>query len=427
MQMPPGVPINKITARADDIALCFAAEGIRIEAPIPGKSLLGIEVPNRKRQKVGLKQVIDSQEFMSQKSPVAFALGKDIAGKNHIFDLAKMVHLLVAGATGSGKSVCLNTLIISILYKASPEDVRLILVDPKRVEFNIYNGLPHLMLKNVITNAEKAISAFNWAINEMDRRFDLFQESNTRDIGAYNEKIKGTDAVKLPRILIVVDELADLMMMNKSETEEKITKLAQLSRAAGIHLILATQRPSVDVITGTIKANLPSRATFKLMTQADSRTVLETSGAEKLLGEGDMVFITNGMPKPMRLQGPFISMAEVESIVEFVRANNPADFDEEIEDEILNAEDSGGEPKPDDLETGTQDRFFADAVRHAVEAGQTSISMVQRRFAVGYARAGKIIDEMEKQHLISAQDGAKPRQVLITREEFERRFGDGDG
>lgn len=425
LQMPPGVPVSKLTSRANDIAMCLASNGeIRIEAPIPGKSLLGIELPNKKRQKVGLKELIDANEFTSNKSPVTFALGKEITGKNVIIDFTKMPHLLVAGSTGSGKSVCLNTLIISILYKASPEDVRLILIDPKRVEFNIYNGLPHLMLKDVITDAEKAISAFNWAINEMDRRFELFKQSVSKDIIAYNEKIKQSGGQKLPRILIIVDELAELMMINKRELEEKIKKISQLSRAAGIHLILATQRPSVDIITGVIKANLSSRVTFKLMTQADSRTVLDCGGAEKLLGEGDMIFLSNTMPKPVRLQGPFISMTEVEAIVEFVKNNNEANYDEEIEQEILNPI-TEEEVYQDDEQQEEVDRYFTDALKLAIDSGQISISMVQRRFAVGYSRAGKIIDEMERQKFISAFEGSKPRQVLITREEFERRFGTG--
>lgn len=425
LQMPPGIPVSRLTSRANDIAMCLASNGeIRIEAPIPGKSLLGIELPNKKRLKVGLKEVIDSSEFISNKSPVAFALGKEITGKNIILDFAKMPHLLVAGSTGSGKSVCLNTLIISILYKASPEDVRLILIDPKRVEFNVYNGLPHLMLKDVITDAEQAISAFNWAINEMDRRFILFKDSVSKDISSYNEKMKHEGGQKIPRILIIVDELAELMMINKREIEEKIKKISQLSRAAGIHLILATQRPSVDIITGVIKANLSSRVTFKLMTQADSRTVLDCSGADKLLGEGDMIFLSNNMPKPIRLQGPYISMAEVEAIVEYIKKNNEAYYDEDVEQKILNPV-----TETEDYEEGEQseemDKYYVEALKLAVESGQISISMVQRRFAVGYSRAGKIIDEMEKQKFISAFEGSKPRQVLITKEEFERRFGTG--
>lgn len=424
LQMPPGVPVSKLTSRANDIAMCLASNGeIRIEAPIPGKSLLGIELPNKKRQKVGLREVIDSKEFINTKSPVTFALGKEITGKNSIIDFTKMPHLLVAGSTGSGKSVCLNTLIISILYKSSPEDVRLILIDPKRVEFNVYNGLPHLMLKDVITDAEKAISAFNWAINEMDRRFELFKQTVSKDIIAYNEKVKKNGGQKLPRILIIVDELAELMMINKRELEEKIKKISQLSRAAGIHLILATQRPSVDIITGVIKANLSSRVTFKLMTQADSRTVLDCSGAEKLLGEGDMIFLSNTMPKPIRLQGPFISTAEVEGIVEFIKNNNEAYFDEDIEQKIYNPITENEDIEQDQSEE--LDKYFVDALKLAIDSGQISISMVQRRFAVGYSRAGKIIDEMERQKFISPFEGSKPRQVLISREEFERRFGTG--
>lgn len=424
LKMPPGVPVSRLTSRADDIAMCLASNGeIRIEAPIPGKSLLGIEIPNKKRQKVGLKELIESPEFMNNKSTVTFALGKEISGRNVIVDLMKIPHLLVAGSTGSGKSVCLNTLIVSILFKASPDDVRLILIDPKRVEFNVYNGLPHLLLKEVITDAEKAISAFNWAITEMERRFELFRETVSRDIVSYNQKMRQSGGQTLPRVLIIVDELADLMMISKRELEEKIKKISQMSRAAGIHLILATQRPSVDIITGVIKANLSSRVTFKLMSQADSRTVIDCSGAEKLLGEGDMIFISNNMPKPMRLQGPYITMEEVDAIVDFLKKNNEAQFDDLIEDQIMNY--AEGEDDSLDEASDEVDKYFMDAVRLAVEQGQISISMVQRRFAVGYSRAGKIIDEMEKQRLISPFEGSKPRTVLITREEFERRFGKG--
>jgi S-DNA-T family DNA segregation ATPase FtsK/SpoIIIE len=425
LQMPPGVPVSRLTSRANDIAMCLASNGeIRIEAPIPGKSLLGIELPNQKRQKVWLKELIDSAEFMNKKSAFTFALGKEISGKNIILDFTKMPHLLVAGSTGSGKSVCLNTLIISLLYKASPDDVRMILIDPKRVEFNVYNGLPHLMIKEVITDAEKAISAFNWAIGEMEKRFLLFRDTVSKDIISYNEKMKESGGQTLPRIFIIVDELAELMMINKRELEEKIKKISQLSRAAGIHLILATQRPSVDIITGVIKANLNSRVTFKLMTQADSRTVIDCSGAEKLLGEGDMIFISNNMPKPIRLQGPFVSMEEVEAIVDFVKQNNEAYFDEEIENDIYNYSD--GEEDEETEDSDETDKYFIEALKLAIEAGQISISMVQRRFAVGYSRAGKIIDELERRKFISPFEGSKPRQVLITKEEFERRFGGGE-
>lgn len=423
LQMPPGVPVSRLTSRQDDIAMCLASNGkVRIEAPIPGKSLVGIEIPNSKRHKVGVKELIESPDFMNNKSTVTFALGKEISGKNIIVDLMKIPHLLVAGSTGSGKSVCLNTLIVSILYKASPDDVRLILIDPKRVEFNVYNGLPHLLLKEVITDAEKALSAFNWAIGEMERRFEMFKETMARDIVGYNQKMRQSGGQTLPRILIIVDELADLMLISKRELEEKIKRISQLSRAAGIHLILATQRPSVDIITGVIKANLSSRVTFRLMSQADSRTVIDCAGAEKLLGEGDMIFIST-MPRPMRLQGPYISMEEVEAVVEFIKTNNEAQFDDMIESEIMNYGE-GEDLSPDD-DSDEVDKYFVEALKLAVEQGQISISMVQRRFAVGYSRAGKIIDEMEKLHLISPFEGSKPRSVLISKEEFERRFGKG--
>lgn len=433
LQMPPGVPVSRVTGLADDITMYLAAKGtVRIEAPIPGKSLLGIEVPNAKKALVGLRDVLDTEEFRQHKSPLAFALGKDIAGKNIIQDIAKMPHLLVAGSTGSGKSVCLNSIILSLMYKSSPEDVRIILIDPKRVEFNKYEGLPHLMLKNVITDPDKAIAAFGWAINEMNRRFDLFQALGSKDINSYNERINPETDQKLCRIVIIVDELAELMMgKRKDEIETRIQRLAQLARAAGIHLVLATQRPSVDVITGVIKANMPTRAAFRVMSNNDARTV-ELPGAEKLLGEGDMLFITGSMNKPMRLQGPFVTEREIETVVDYVRENNEAYYDDTIEQKIneeKQAAEESAEPAPAQTaaaDDGENAKMLPRVLKMGIEAGQLSISMVQRRFGMGYARAGKMIDELDKLGYISPFEGSKPRQVYMSMAEFKEKFGDVD-
>jgi len=424
LQMPPGMPVARILNRSDDIAMALSSVGdVRIEAPIPGKSLLGIEVPNKKRKIIVIKEVLDTKEFFEAKSKMAFPLGRDINGNNYIVDIAKMPHLLIAGATGSGKSVCLNALIISLLYRASPEDLRIILIDPKRVEFNIYADIPHLLIKSIINEQDKAISAFNWAIEEMERRFALFKKRNAKDIDSYNERIDRSLENKLARILIVVDELAELMSSKKAgEVEEKIQRLAQLSRAAGIHLVLATQRPSVDVITGLIKANMPSRIAFRVISQVDSRTIMDYAGAEKLLGDGDMIFTAANTPKPVRMQCPYISIEEIESVIEYVKSNNDAYFDDSVYDSIMSQKtsgaSSGGQGLSDDV-----DPYLLEVLKLAIESNQISISMVQRRFAVGYARAGKIIDDLERQGLISPLDGSKPRQVLITMEEFNRRFG----
>ena len=429
LEMPPGITVKKVTAHADDIALALASKGgIRIEAPIPGKSAVGIEVPNEKIATVGLKEVINSKEFYSNKNPLAFALGKDIAGNIRLCNLAKMPHLLVAGATNSGKSVCLNGILISLIYKTSPEDLRFILIDPKRVEFSMYNGLPHLMLPNVITEADKAINAFNWAINEMERRFGLFQETRARNLEEYNnlpEVISG-EKKKLPMIIIMVDELADLIMCNKKEIEEKIMRLAQKARAAGIHLILATQRPSVDVITGTIKANFPSRIAFSVTSFQDSRTILDQGGAENLLGRGDMLYAPVDAAEPSRIQGAYVSGEEVYKVVEFVKDNNPGDFDEEVESKILTVHKTGGGAEGDDDGAG-YDPLLPQALKMFIQNGQASISVIQRRFLVGYPRAARIVDQMEKANYISPQDGSKPRSVYLTMEQFEQIFGTNVG
>lgn len=429
LEMPPGITVKKVTAHADDIALALASKGgIRIEAPIPGKSAVGIEVPNEKIATVGLKEVINSKEFYSNKNPLAFALGKDIAGNIRLCNLAKMPHLLVAGATNSGKSVCLNGILISLIYKTSPEDLRFILIDPKRVEFSMYNGLPHLMLPNVITEADKAINAFNWAINEMERRFGLFQETRARNLEEYNnlpDVISG-EKKKLPMIIIMVDELADLIMCNKKEIEEKIMRLAQKARAAGIHLILATQRPSVDVITGTIKANFPSRIAFSVTSFQDSRTILDQGGAENLLGRGDMLYAPVDAAEPSRIQGAYVSGEEVYKVVEFVKDNNPGDFDEEVESKILTVHKTGSGAEGDDDGTG-YDPLLPQALKMFIQNGQASISVIQRRFLVGYPRAARIVDQMEKANYISPQDGSKPRSVYLTMEQFEQIFGTNVG
>ncbi len=430
LEMPPGITVKKVTAHADDIALALASKGgIRIEAPIPGRSAVGIEVPNEKIATVGLKEIINSKEFYSNKNPLAFALGKDISGNIRLCNLAKMPHLLVAGATNSGKSVCLNGILISLIYKTSPEDLRFILIDPKRVEFTMYNGLPHLMLPNVITEADKAINAFNWAINEMERRFGLFQETRARNLEEYNnlpEVISG-ERKKLPMIIIMVDELADLIMCNKKEIEEKIMRLAQKARAAGIHLILATQRPSVDVITGTIKANFPSRIAFSVTSFQDSRTILDQGGAENLLGRGDMLYAPVDAAEPSRIQGAYVSGEEVYKIVEFVKDNNPSDFDEEVESKILTVHKAGAGVDGDEDGDAGYDPLLPQALKMFIQNGQASISVIQRRFLVGYPRAARIVDQMEKANYISPQDGSKPRSVYLTMEQFEQIFGTNVG
>ena len=430
LEMPAGISVKKLLAHADDIALNLAANGdIRIEAPIPGKSAVGIEVPNEKIATIGLKDIIASNEFQNAKAPLTFVLGKDIAGAVRLCNLAKMPHLLVAGSTGSGKSVCLNAVILSLIYKTSPDDVRLILIDPKQVEFSIYNGLPHLLLPNVITDSDKALNALSWAVNEMERRYTLFKNTRTKDIVEY---VNSADVVegrseKIPYIVIIIDEVADLLMTAKKDVEEKIARLAQKARAAGIHLILATQRPSVDVITGTMKNNFTSRITFKLMSFADSKTILDQGGAEKLLGKGDMLYKPSDASEPKRIQGCFVTSTEVNNIVEYVKdKNSDYDYDDKIETQILNP------PKQDAMsslngessnETG-YDPLMPQALKCVIENGQASISMLQRRLVIGYPRAARIIDQMQESNFISPQDGSKPRTVLITMEQYEEMFGD---
>lgn len=422
--MPTGVSVKKVQLHADDIAMVLASNGgIRIEAPIPGKNAVGIEVPNKNIASVSMREMIESLDFQKRVNPMSFVLGKDINGAIQFCNLDKMPHLLVAGSTGSGKSVCLNTMLISMLYKSSPEDVRLILIDPKTVEFSVYANLPHLLTPHIITTKEQAINALNWAIKEMEYRYSLLQQNEVVNIKDYNNLpiVKDGEVDKLPYIVIVIDELNDLMIDTKREMEERIMKLAQKSRAAGIHLVIATQRPSVDVITGTIKANLPSRIAFALTNFADSKTVLDMGGAEKLLGRGDMLFKPNDMPEPRRVQGAYISSQEVSAVVKFIKANNPADYDDDTTNAIV------AEPQK---ETGNNqnnpheafDPIMKDALRWFISANQASITMIQRRFGVGYARAARIIDQMEQNGFISPQDGSKPRQVLLSLDDFNIMF-----
>lgn len=411
LQPSVGVKVSRITNLADDIALNLAATAVRIEAPIPGKAAIGIEIPNKEVSTVSLKEVIESQEFKNSPGKLSVALGIDITGKPVIGNIAKMPHVLIAGATGSGKSVCINSIITSILYKADPNEVKLIMVDPKKVELDVYNGIPHLLIP-VVTEPKKASGALNWAVSEMLRRYDLFASSGVRNLEGYNDAMALEGKMKLPQIVIIVDELSDLMMAAPKEVEDSICRLAQMARAAGMHLIIATQRPSVNVITGVIKANIPSRIAFAVSSQIDSRTILDGAGAEKLLGKGDMLFMPMGASKPKRLQGAFVSDKEVEAVVEFVKGNSEVRYDEDITEKI-NLE---TEPESD---LGECDELLPKAIEIAVSLGNISTSMVQRRLGVGYARAGRIIDQMEARKIISGADGSKPRNVLITADELK--------
>ena len=415
-----GVRVSKIANLADDIALNLAAESIRIEAPIPGKQAVGIEIPNKEKETVPLRDVIESEEFEKNKSKLTVALGKDVAGSIVLADIAKMPHVLIAGSTGSGKSVCINTIITSFIYNAKPSEVKLVMVDPKVVELSVYNGIPHLLIP-VVTDPRKAAGALAWAVQEMDKRYNLFAEKGVRDLKGYNSIIdnnveEGTTG-KLPQIVIIIDELADLMMVAAKEVEESICRLAQKARAAGMHLVIATQRPSVDVITGLIKANVPSRIAFAVSSQIDSRTILDQVGAEKLLGKGDMLFYPASASKPVRVQGAFVSDNEVEKIVDFVKSNGVATYNEDILEEIEKSNKSDGQLEKEAEEDDT-DPLLMDAIDTVVEVGQASTSFIQRRFKVGYARAGRIIDQMEARGIISGYEGSKPRQVLITLEKL---------
>ncbi len=412
-----GVRVSKIANLADDIALNLAAETIRIEAPIPGKQAVGIEVPNKERQAVHLREVLESATFEDYDSKTAVALGKDVAGETEIADIAKMPHVLIAGSTGSGKSVCINTIITSIIYKSKPSEVKFVMIDPKVVELSVYNGIPHLLIP-VVTDPKKAAGALSWAVQEMENRYSLFAEKGVRDLKGYNQIIerKQKGVGKLPKIVIIIDELADLMMVAKNDVEDAICRLAQKARAAGMHLVIATQRPSVDVITGLIKANVPSRIAFAVSSQVDSRTILDSVGAEKLLGKGDMLFFPSGAPKPSRVQGAFVSDDEVEKIVDFLKLNGEAKYSEDIIETIENSGKTEKELAQEQSADDDADPFLSDAIETVVETGQASTSFIQRRFKVGYARAGRIIDQMEERGIISGYQGSKPRQVLMTME-----------
>lgn len=412
-----GVRVSKIANLADDIALSLEAETIRIEAPIPGKHTVGIEVPNKSKSIVSLREIIESDAFSNGKSKLTFALGKDVAGECITTDIAKMPHLLIAGSTGSGKSVCINTMITSIIYKAKPSEVKLLMIDPKVVELSVYNGIPHLLIP-VVTDPRKAAGALQWAVQEMVNRYSLFANKKVRDIKGYNELAEKEGELKLPQIVIIIDELADLMMVAAKEVEDAICRLAQMARAAGMHLVIATQRPSVDVITGIIKANIPSRIAFAVSSQVDSRTILDGSGAEKLLGKGDMLFYPSGAPKPTRIQGAFVSDKEVENIVKFIKKDGDMIYDTNIIEKIEKA----NEPEKVDSannEDDTVDPLLDEAIAIVCETQQASTSFIQRKFKVGYARAGRIIDQMEERGIISGYQGSKPREVLMSKERWQ--------
>lgn len=425
LQPEQGVKVSKIVNLADDIKLNLAAADIRIEAPIPGKAAIGIEVPNKESQPVYFRDLLESDNFKKFPSNIAFAVGKDISGQVIVADIAKMPHLLVAGATGSGKSVCINTLIMSILYKANPNDVKLIMVDPKQVELSIYNGIPHMLIP-VVTDPKKAAGALNWAVMEMTNRYQLFAQYNVRNLQGYNEKVKvvtgleegNEELKKLPQIIIIVDELADLMMVAHGEVEDAIVRLSQLARAAGIHLVIATQRPSVDVITGLIKANVPSRIAMTVSSGVDSRTILDMNGAEKLLGKGDMLFYPTGYPKPVRVQGAFLSDDEIASVVDFLKTQNgETGYDEKLTQEIASTKVGGtgngasSEPEYDD--------YFVDAGKFIIGKDKASIGMLQRVYKIGFNRAARIMDQLSEAGVVGPEEGTKPRKVLMTMEEFE--------
>ncbi len=429
IQPEMGVKVSKIVNLADDIKLNLAAADIRIEAPIPGKAAVGIEVPNKENVTVSFRELIESQEFQAHESRISFCVGKDIGGKVTVADIAKMPHLLIAGATGSGKSVCINTIIMSILYKADPKDVKLIMVDPKVVELSVYNGIPHLMIP-VVTDPKKAAGALHWAVSEMTDRYQKFAEAGVRDLKGYNAKveslvnIEGEDKPeKLPQIVIIVDELADLMMVAPGDVEEAICRLAQLARACGIHLIIATQRPSVNVITGLIKANMPSRIAFAVTSGVDSRTILDMNGAEKLLGKGDMLFNPQGVPKPIRVQGAFVSDKEVLDVVSFLKEQNgQVTYSSDIEEKMNSIETGGNSVAIDgrgDSSDG-RDAYFAEAARLLIDKEKGSIGMLQRYFKVGFNRAARIMDQLEEAGIVGPEEGTKPRRVLMSAEQFEQ-------
>lgn len=427
LQPGPGVKVSKITNLSNDIALSLAAIGVRIEAPIPGKSAIGIEIPNESPSPVHIREVLDTDTFKKFKSKTAFALGKDISGATVIADIAQFPHVLIAGATGSGKSVCINALIASILYKARPDEVKLIMIDPKMVELGVYNGIPHLLIP-VVTNPKHAAGALNWAVSEMKNRYNMLKDNKVRNLSGYNKLMEemGTPERKMPEIVIIIDELADLMTAARNEVETSINSLAALARAAGMYLVIATQRPSVDVITGVIKANIPSRIAFAVSSHTDSRTIIDTVGAEKLLGKGDMLYFPRGATKPTRIQGNFLSDSEIESIIDFIKGQYEAEYDESIIEQIEREPEEntsgGGDSEPISQE---RDDLFVKAAEMVIDSGQASVAMFQRKYKIGYQRAARLIDRMEELKIIGPYEGTKPRQVLMTRQQFnEMLFGD---
>lgn len=431
IQPAAGIKVSKITGLADDIALSLAAQGVRMEAPIPGKPAIGIEVPNNHKDTVSLREILESDSFKNSKSKLTFAVGRDIAGNAVVGDIARLPHMIIAGATGSGKSVCTNSIIMSILYHASPDEVKLILIDPKIVEFTVYEGIPHLLIP-VVTDPKKAAGSLNWAVQEMQRRYNLFAEHSVRDLGDYNAAAAqpGSELEPMPQIVVIIDELADLMMTTSKEVEDAICRLAQKARAAGMHLIIATQRPTTDIITGLIKANIPSRIALSVMSQIDSRTILDTGGAEKLLGHGDMLYLPNGKIKPVRVQGCFTSTKEIEKVVEFIKAQTQSNYSDEImeqveqnipvtkaeQKEMKAAAETNGAPEP-----GSDEDVLERAIEVVVEAGQASTSALQRRLKLGYARAARMMDELEQMGIIGPYEGAKPRKVLMTKDQLAER------
>ncbi|MEG0854650.1 MAG: DNA translocase FtsK, partial [Angelakisella sp.] len=426
LQPSAGVKISRITNLADDIALNLAAAGVRIEAPIPNKAAIGIEVPNKIISTVAIRELLDSTEFTEAKSKLTVVLGRDITGELTLADLGKMPHLLIAGATGSGKSVCINSLIISLLYKANPDEVKLLMIDPKVVELGSYNGIPHL-LSPVVTDPKKAAGALCTMVGEMLRRYKLFADHNVRDLTGYNKLAAERPEVEaIPQIVIIIDELADLMMASPKDVEDYICRLAQMARAAGMHLVIATQRPSVDVITGVIKANIPSRISFAVSSQIDSRTILDMGGAEKLLGRGDMLFYPVGSAKPTRVQGCFVTDSEVEKVVDFIKTGSVANYDQTLMEDIeKNAAQVGGKGSGNRGGSGSSDggdndsdELINNAIEAVVEAGQASTSLLQRRLKVGYARAARLVDEMEQRGIVGPFEGSKPRQVMISKERW---------
>ncbi len=428
MELDKGVRLNKLTSVADDIALSLGAASVRI-APVPGKiSVVGIEVPNRAVSTVALREVIDSAEFAKSKSKSSFAVGKDIGDHCIVGNIAKMPHMLIAGTTGSGKSVCMNSIILSLLYKSGPEDVKLIMVDPKMVELANYNGIPHLMIP-VVTDPKKAAGALQWAVTEMMRRYKTMSDSGVRDLESFNGIVEAEGGQKLPQLIVIIDELADLMLVAAKEVEDSICRIAQMGRAAGIHLVIATQRPSADVITGLMKANIPSRIAFSVASGIESRIILDTVGAEKLVGKGDMLFAPIGSGKPLRVQGCFVSDAEVEAVTSYIKQNYVSNYDQQVLADIEKAAQNTGkkavsvaDPEPNDAELDG-DEMLPAAVDVILETGQASVSMLQRRLKLGYARAARIVDEMEEKGIVGPFQGSKPRAILITKEQWASMKG----